>query len=88
MYNFITPLFNWIEGIVKFINNLISTVTKEKIEAGLRKIEENNKHLSEMEVIKLKQNFLDEIDKILDAKIEKIDIENDRTIKRFERQYF
>lgn len=87
MYRLITPIFSLLKKIQSFVINLTSTITKEKIDTGLRKIEEENKHLSEMEIIKLKSKFLDEIDKILDIKIDKIDLENDREIRRIERQY-
>ena len=68
-----TLISNWLKFTFRTFNNLVNEVTKDKIDSGLRKIEESNKHLSELEVIKLKRIFLDDIDKKLDAKLQNLE---------------
>ncbi|WP_289058696.1 hypothetical protein [uncultured Flavobacterium sp.] len=82
-----TLLFNWFKILKITVNNLLNEVTKDKIDSALRKIEEENKHLSEIEVINLKRKFLDKIEKKLDTKLQIIESEMDKKIIGLDREY-
>lgn len=67
---FILKIFGIVYLLIKKFDKSITT---EKIDAELLNIEENNKNLPELEVIKLKREYLNKVDKILDAELLRIE---------------